>query len=292
MALTATPLHALFAAEISGLDLRRPVGDADLAAFLAAMARHGVCVVHHDAPLTDDQHIAFSARLGPLERGASPKIAGTGLRVARNEIIDQANLDEHGEIYRGDDRRILFKRANRLWHTDMSFHANRATFSLLSAHEVPPAGGDTQFADMRSVHDALDGAMKVRIENLAAEHSYWHSRQAGGGPEPTEEERQSRPPARHRLVHVHQGSGRKALYIASHATHIVGWPVAKGRALLDELMAFATRPEFTFGHKWRVGDVVIWDNLCTMHRAMPFEDTRFRRDMRRATCRAADPAQV
>jgi alpha-ketoglutarate-dependent 2,4-dichlorophenoxyacetate dioxygenase len=150
---------------------------------------------------------------------------------------------------------------------------------------VPPSGADTEFADMRAAYDALPETFKTTIEDLVAEHDYWYSRVVGGGPEPTAEERALRPPAQHRLVHVHPTSGRKALYLASHASQIVGWPLERGRALLRELMAFATEPRFVYSHVWRAGDVVIWDNLATMHRATPFDDRTYRRDVRRTTVR-------
>ncbi len=286
MPLTVEPLHPLIGAEISGIDLRRTIDGSDLAGFIRAMDAHAVCVVRHETPLTNEQHIAFSEALGPIERGKILEIAGAkGMRIAHHEIIDQSNLDADGEIFREGDRTLGFKRANRLWHTDISFHPVRATYSALSAHEVPPGGADTEFADMRAAYDALPAETKARIAHLTAEHSYWHSRVKGGGPEPTAEERRSRPPARHKLVHIHPTSKRTALYLASHASHIVGWPVEEGRALLDELTELATRPQFVFRHEWRVGDVVIWDNLATMHRATPFDDTTHRRDMRRTTCR-------
>jgi alpha-ketoglutarate-dependent 2,4-dichlorophenoxyacetate dioxygenase len=289
MTISARPLHPLFAAELSGIDLRDAADPAALAGFVAAMNRYAVCVVHHDRPLTDAEHIAFSARLGPMERGAAPKVAGTDRRVPHPEIIDQSNLDEFGEIYDDADRRMIYKRANRQWHTDMSFYPVRATWSLLSAHLVPPAGADTELADMRAAYDALPAATKARIEGLTALHSYWHSRKTGGGPDPTEAERRTRPPVRWPLVHVHPGSGRKALYIASHIERIEGLDEAGSRALLAELMDHATRPEFVFAHRWRAGDVLIWDNLCTMHRATPFDDRRYRRDMRRTTVRERGP---
>ncbi len=284
MPLTVTPLHPLFAAEISGVDLRR-VDDATLAGIIAALNQYAVCVIHHDAPLSDAEHIAFSARLGPIEGRSSPRIAGSGLRVPHDEIIDQSNLDQDGEIYAEGDRRLMFKRANRLWHTDMSFYPVRATYSLLSGHVVPPAGADTEFTDLRVVHDALSADMKARVAPLMAEHCYWHSRVLGGGPEPTADERASRPPARHALVHEHPGSGRRALYLASHIKSIEGMSDGDCRVLVAELMAFATRPDFVFAHRWRRGDVLIWDNLCTMHRATPFDDQTYKRDMRRTTCR-------
>ncbi len=284
MPLAITPLHPLFAARVAGLDIRTPVAAEMIAAFIDALGVHAVCVIGHEAPPTNEQHIAFSYQLGPMERTTN-KIRGTGERVPHSEIIDQSNLDETGEIYDDADRRLAFKRANRLWHTDMSFYGVRATYSALAAHAVPPAGADTEFVDMRAVWDALPPERKALVENLEAEHSYWHSRVLGGGPEPTDDEKRTRPPARHKLVHVHAGSGRKALYLASHACGIVGWPQDEARALIDELMAFSTQQQFVYAHKWRLGDVLVWDNLATMHRATPFDDRAYKRDMRRTTCR-------
>jgi alpha-ketoglutarate-dependent 2,4-dichlorophenoxyacetate dioxygenase len=285
MALSIEPLHPLFAARLSGIDIRSPQNDRAIGEIKSTLARYVVCVIGHDEPPTDEQHIAFSSRLGPLQRGKAPKIAGTAERVPHPEIVDQSNLDEVGEIYEDDDRRLAYKRANRLWHTDMSFYEVRATYSLLAAHAIPPSGGNTEFTDMRAVWDALGASRKEELQDLIVEHSYWHSRVAGGGPEPTAEERATRPPARHKLVHVHGPSGRQALYLASHACAIVGWPQAKARELIHELMEFATAPHFVFAHEWRRGDILIWDNLATMHRATPFDDRVFKRDMRRTTCR-------
>jgi alpha-ketoglutarate-dependent 2,4-dichlorophenoxyacetate dioxygenase len=285
MAIEIEQLHPLYAARLHGVDIRKPIDDATFAEIKDALAKFVVCVIGHDTTPTNDEHIAFSARLGPLQRGKAPKIAGTEIRIPHPEILDQSNLDEVGEIYSDDDRRLAYKRANRLWHTDMSFYDVRATYSLLAAHAVPPSGADTEFTDMRAVWDALPGARKAEIAQLQVEHSYWYSRVLGGGPQPTEEERTTRPPARHPIVHLHEPSRRKALYLASHAQNIVGWPEDKGRALIDELIAFATEPRFVYAHKWRLGDVLIWDNLATMHRATPFDDRSFRRDMRRTTCR-------
>jgi len=291
MALTVRPLHPLLAAELGGIDLR-DLSDAGVAELVSAMDKYAVGVVPHDVPLSDEEHIAFSCRLGPVEARPVLTIAASGEnRIPHFEIIDQSNLDETGGIYAEDDRRLAFKRANRLWHTDISFHPIRATYSLLSAHELPADGGPpTEFADMRAAYDALPDTMKTRLEGLEADHSYWYSRVVGGGPPPTEEELKSRPPARHKLVH--ERAGRNSLYLASHASGIVGWPEDEGRALLDELLAFATQPEFVYAHYWRVGEVVIWDNLATMHRARPFDDRNQVRDVRRTTCREAMPEAV
>jgi alpha-ketoglutarate-dependent 2,4-dichlorophenoxyacetate dioxygenase len=154
---------------------------------------------------------------------------------------------------------------------------------MLHARAIPPTGGNTEFCDTRAAYDALPDAMKMRLQGLVAEHSIWRSRAIHGGYAPTEEERQLRPPARHRLVRKHPGSGRNCLYVASHCTHIIGMSEAEGRALLDELIAFASQPRFVYIHTWRLGDLVIWDNRSTMHRATPFEATGHVRDMRRAT---------
>jgi alpha-ketoglutarate-dependent 2,4-dichlorophenoxyacetate dioxygenase len=292
MPLSARSLHSVFAAEISGVDMRRPLDPATLDTVLAAMGRHGVCVYRNDPPLTDEEHIAFSRLLGPIQRSRVLTVAGvTGARIRHPEIIDQSNLDEYGELYNEGDRYLMFKRANRLWHTDMSFHPVRATYSLLSACALPPDGGpDTEFADLRAAYDALPATLQARIEDLTAEHSYWHSRVVGGGPEPTVEELASRPPAFHRLVQRHAEAGRKTLYLASHARRIEGMDLAEGQALLKELTDFATQPQFVYAHKWRLGDVVIWDNRCTMHRARPFDDLHQRRDVRRTTCRECEVA--
>jgi alpha-ketoglutarate-dependent 2,4-dichlorophenoxyacetate dioxygenase len=279
------PLHPLYAARLTGVDIRRPVDEATMTEVRAALATYVVCVIGHDEPPTNEEHIAFSARLGPLERGKSPKINGTEVRLPYPEIVDQSNLNDVGEIYADEDRRLAYKRANRLWHTDMSFYEVRATYSLLVGHITPDTGADTEFTDMRAVWDELPEARKAELKDLVVEHSYWYSRVQGGGPEPTEEERVTRPPARHKLAHMHAPSGRKALYLASHASDIVGYPRETARALIKELMDFAVEPRFVYAHKWRRGDVLIWDNLATMHRATPFDDRNLVRDMRRTTCR-------
>ncbi len=286
MAIAAKQLHPLFAAELTGIDMRRDTDAASIAAVKRTMDQYAVCIVPHDRPLTDEAHIAFSAQLGPIERRPILKVQGAEkLRVPHHEIIDQSNLDGDGNIYPEGDKRLWYKRANRQWHTDVSFHPVRATYSLLSCHITPPGGAPTEFADMRAVYDALPAAMKARLEGLVAEHSYWYSRVLAGGPEASEAEKATRPPAQHPLVHVHPTSGRKVLYIASHIQRILGMAPDESRALVQELTAFATQERFVFRHEWRVGDVAIWDNLATMHRATPFDDQAHVRDMRRTTCR-------
>ncbi len=286
MKLDIRPLHDIFAAEIHGLDFSRPVGELPMDEIRAVSARYGVLILRNDRPPTDQQHVAFSKALGPIEANKLIKVAGVDrVRLNVPGLIDVGNLDPDNNILKPDSRQMAFRRGDRLWHTDMSFNQNRATWSLLAGHEIPPQGGETEFVDMRHAFEQLPKEMQTMLEQLTVEHSVWYSRQLGGYDKPTPEEIESSPGARHKLVHVHAPSGRKTLYLASHASHIIGWPLDLGRGLIRELAAFATQPQFIFRHTWRLGDVVMWDNLATMHRATEFEDTLYKRDMRRTTCR-------
>jgi alpha-ketoglutarate-dependent 2,4-dichlorophenoxyacetate dioxygenase len=204
-------------------------------------------------------------------------------RFAHPEIIDIGNIDAEGRLLPEDDRRRAYNRGNLLWHTDASYDQARGVCSLLSCHSIPPGGADTELADMRLAYDALPRERQEEIDHLVVEHSVWYSRALAGMTDVSEAEKATRPPARHRLVHTHPGSGRKVLYLASHASHVIGMPVDEGRALLRELIEFATRPGFVYRHKWRVGDLLVWDNQQTMHRGTPFDDTKYPRDMRRTT---------
>jgi alpha-ketoglutarate-dependent 2,4-dichlorophenoxyacetate dioxygenase len=273
--------RADFLAEISGIDFTQPPWQLPLPDIVQAMDKYAV-VVFRATGLTDESHIAFSRLFGELE--LAPRFFGNRMsRFRHAELFDAGNLGPDGNIL-VDERRRLYNKGNTLWHTDSSFNPHRSAYSLLLAHEVPPAGGDTQFADMRAAYDALDASVKEMTDSLVAVHWLWHSRMLAGYPEPTAAEREAKPPAQHKLVQRHAGSGRKSLYLAAHASHIVGWPLEQGRALIRELIEFATQPQFCGSLEWKQpGDLVIWDNRCTMHRATPFEDSRYRRDMRRTT---------
>jgi alpha-ketoglutarate-dependent 2,4-dichlorophenoxyacetate dioxygenase len=294
MTLSVKPLHPLFVAEIRGADLSRPLDDATRNAIERIMDQHGVSVLP-EQNLDDECQIAFAGLYGALE--VAPLVQGKngtrGLgsnRIRHREIFDISNLDDDGHILDADDQRGAYALGNQLWHTDSSFRQKSASWSMLHARIVPPDGADTEFVDTRAVYDALPDATKRRIEGKVAEHSIWHSRAKLGSYVPSEEERKSRPPAQHPLVRVHTGSGRKALYIASHASHIIGLPIEEGRALLEELVAFATQPQFVYAHKWRLGDLVIWDNRCTLHRATPYKSQTYKRDLRRTTIIDGTPA--
>ena len=287
MPLVATPILQNFGAEISGIDIARPLSDADRQAVIAAQNMYGV-TVYRNTGLNDETHIAFSRAFGHVE--FAPAMAGRRGRFAHRELFDAGNLDSDGRIIDNEMIRA-HKRGDRLWHTDSSFMALRSAQSLLLCHEAPPEGGRTWFADTRTAYEDLPQATKGRLEGLQARHSLWWSRKMAGYPF-TEDEIDQRPHAVHPLVHVHAGSGRKALYVAAHARDIVGMPADEGRALLKELIEFATQPKYVFSIAYRPGDLAIWDNLCSMHRGGEFDDVSHRRDMRRTTVRAgAAPAE-
>ena len=283
MSITVKPTHPDFVTEISGVDLARPLKPADRDAIEDAINRYAI-VVFHGQTLTDEQQIDFARHFGPIHSSAQ-KARHTGIkhRIASNDIADISNLDGDGKVLAADSKRRLDWLANRLWHTDASFRAVPGALSMLYAHVVPDEGGDTEFADLRAAYDALPDNTKTQLEGLIAEHSIWHSRGQLAVTTYTPEERASLPPVPQRVVRTHPGSGRKTLYVAAHASHIIGMPPEEGRALLRELIEFATQPRFVYRHQWRVGDLVIWDNRCTMHRATPFESTGHVRDMRRTT---------
>ena len=281
MGISVKPLHPHIGAEIGGIDLRQPVPPETFAQVEAAFNKHAV-LIFPAQPITDEQQIAFSRLFGPLE--TSPDFAGSKkTRIRHRAVEDVSNLDPEGRVMSADDSRLLFNRGNQLWHTDSSFKHVPARCSLLSAREIPPTGGETEFADLRAAYDALSAAMKRKVNGLVAEHSILHSRAKIGFREFNKEIQSELPPVPQRVVRTHPGSGRKSLYLASHASHIIGWPVEEGRKLIEELIAFATKPRFVYQHRWRVGDLVIWDNRCSMHRGRAYDDTKYRRDMHRTT---------
>jgi alpha-ketoglutarate-dependent 2,4-dichlorophenoxyacetate dioxygenase len=284
VSITVNPVTPEFVAEISGVDLAQPLGAAVRDAIEHAINRYAV-VVFRDQTLDDDQQLAFARHFGPIQSSAQKaRHQDIKHRIASAEIADISNLDGDGNVLRPDSRRRLDWLANRLWHTDASFRAVPGALSMLYAHIVPDDGGETELADLRAAYDALPGKTKAEIESLIAEHSIWHSRSQLAVTQYTPQELASLPPVPQRLVRRHPGSGRKTLYIASHASHIIGMPVADGRLLLMDLIEHATKPAFVHCHRWRQGDLVIWDNRCTMHRARPFDTTKVR-DLRRVTTR-------
>jgi len=279
--LTFRKLHPCFVAEVSPVDLRQVHDPETLGQIRAGMDEYAV-LVFRDQPFADDEQLAFAQRLdGELHT----KLGISALQKNRlgNEALgDISNLDESGEIMRSDNRRRMYGLGNRLWHTDASFQDPAGRYSMLSAKAVPPVDADTEFADTRAAYDALPEEEKRRLEGLRVHHSIAYSRQTLGF-EFSQGEQDALQGAIHPLVRTIPRSHRRSLYVASHASRIIEWPVPEGRLLLRDLIEHATQAEFVYRHSWRVGDLVIWDNRATMHRARPFDDTRYRRELRRVT---------
>lgn len=270
-----------FAAEVDGVDLTGPLSLEEVAAIHAGMDRYAV-LVFHDQMLDDAQQLAFTRGLGELEHAIGTSLRAPDEYRLPTTFADVSNLDKNNKTYARDDRRRLFAIGNRLWHSDSSFKVVPAKYSLLHARSIPSTGGNTEFAYMVAAYDALDDETKAEIEELICEHSQIFSRQQLGFFDFTDEERERFKPVRQRLVRTHPVTGRKSLFLASHAGGIVGWPVPEARAFLRDLTEHATQRQFVYAHRWRVGDLVMWDNRQTMHRARPFP-VHEPRDMRRTT---------
>jgi alpha-ketoglutarate-dependent 2,4-dichlorophenoxyacetate dioxygenase len=284
VSITVTPVHPEFVAEIGGVDVAQPLSPTDRQVIEDAINRYAVVVFRGQA-LDDERQVAFARNFGPVASSALRlRHRDIKHRIDSDEVADISNLDSEGNVMKPDARRRLDGLANRLWHTDASFRAVPGGLSMLYAHVIPEEGGDTEFADMRAAYDALPEAKKKELEGLIAEHSIWRSREQLGVVQYTDEERASLPPVPQRVVRTHPGSRRKTLYLAAHASHILGLPVADGRLVILDLIEHATQPRFVHSHRWAKGDLVIWDNRCTMHRARPFDTTRVR-DLRRVTTR-------
>ena len=283
MSVSIRPLHSVFVGEVAGVDCRHPLRPDEAAAIEAGMDRYAV-LVFRDQRLTDDEQLAFTRHFGELEAYSTP-----GHLRRREEqrlgpgIADFSNLDKDGHIMAADHRVWFFKLADRLWHSDSSFRPVPAKYSLLSARVLPSWGGNTDFADMRAAYDALDARTKTEIEDLVCEHSLIYSRQAIGFTELSAEEMAAFQPVRQRLVRTHPVTGRKSLFLAAHAGAIEGWTIPEARMFLRDLTEHATQPEFVYSHPWRPGDLVMWDNRQTVHRARRFDDRNEIRDMRRTT---------
>lgn len=275
------PVNDDFAAEVEDVDLAAPLDATALTTIRQAFRDYAV-LVFPGQDLDEGQQLEFARHFGPIEDNLMSYNADTKFRV-NPELIDISNLTYRGEIWDPDSRVRGLYLGNQLWHTDSSFKFVPARASLLYARAIPPVGGNTEFADMRAAWDALPEELRSAIDGRIAEHAFETSRARTGFAAFTEAEREKLPPVPQALVRTMAESGRRALYLASHAGRIVGMPDDEGRALLETLVEFATQPAFVYAHRWRVGDLVMWDNRCTMHRGRPFDDLRYKRDMLRAT---------
>ncbi len=281
MGISIRQIHPVFVGEVSGIDLRQTLTPDEVAAIEEGMDRYAV-LVFHDQHITDEQQIAFSRNFGEIENSAGGTVTKPHEKRLSHLMNDVSNLGQDHRPLARDDRRRLFNLGNQLWHSDSSFRAVPAKYSLLSGRVVVDKGGNTEFADMRAAYDALDDKTKAIVEPLVCEHSLMYSRGALGFPDFTDEERAMFRPVRQSLVRTHPRTGRKSLYLASHAGTIIGWPMPEARAFLRDLNEEATRPENVYVHKWRQFDLVMWDNRQTMHRVRRFDETLVR-DMRRTT---------
>ena len=287
MAIDFTPLHPHFVAQASSIALREVFDPAVLAEIRAGMDRHAV-LVFRDQAFADDEQLDFARRLdGRLHEKTGSRVVSAN-RLGNEALTDISNVANDGGLQAPQDRRRLYSLANRLWHTDASFEDPPGRYSLLHARVVPPDGPATEFADMRTAWDALDAGMKERLEGLEVHHSIAYSRQTLGF-EFSPEEAKILWGAVHPLVRRFPRCNRRSLYLASHASRILGWTLPEGRLLLRELIEHATQREFVHAHEWRAGDLVIYDNRATMHRARPFDDGAHRRELRRVTTLDIEP---
>ena len=278
-----SPVHPDFVGEVAGIDIGAPLAREQVAAIEAGMDRFAV-LVFRDQPLTDEQQCVYSRNFGDLEATLIGQMSKPGeRRLGPVEMGDISNLSANGRLRGRDDSRRMYALGNRLWHSDASFRATGAGYSLLSARVVPGYGGNTEFADMRAAYDALDDATKTMIEDLVTEHSITYSRGILGFEDYGDGNADKVRPVRHSLVRRHPVTGRKSLYLSAHIGTIVGWPMPEARGFIRDLTEHATQPQFVHAHQWRVNDLVMWDNRTTMHRARRYHDLREVRDLRRTS---------
>ena len=276
-----------FAAEVSSIDLREVRDRPTLDAIRAGMDEYAV-LVFRDQRFADTEQLAFAERFdGTLHAKTGAAALGAN-RFGNEALADISNVDENGELMKSNDRRRAYSLGNRLWHTDASFQDPPGRYSMLHARVVPPVAADTEFADMRAAYAALSADTKAQVEGLRAHHSIAYSRQVLGFEFSAAEEEKLKG-AVHPVVRTNPRTQRRSLYLASHASRIVDWPLPEGRLLLRDLIEHATQQQFVYRHAWRVGDLVIWDNLATMHRGRPFDDARHRRELRRVTTLDIEP---
>ena len=274
------PIHPVFGAEASGLDLTRPLAPEDVRAINAAMNEHAV-LVFRGQPLSAQQQLDFARHFGPLDIGLK-RVFKRPERLEDERLIDISNVDAQGKVAHRDSPKNLSNFANQLWHSDSSFMNPRAAYSMLHCVITPSWGGNTEFADLRHAYDTLDERTKAEIEDLQAEHFALHTRILLGDDAYTDVQKKEIPPAVWPLADTHPGSGRKVLFVGVHAREVIGWPIAEGRMYLSDLLEHATRRENVYVHEWTPGDLVIWDNRSTLHRGRRY-DISERRELRRTT---------
>ena len=283
MALTIKKMHPLFVAEVTGLDASQTLPHEIRSQVQDLIDQHGI-LIFRDQNISDEQQVTFSQNFGEIEMANNKtNITKQDERRLSNLFADISNLNKDDEVHGKESRQRIFNLGNRIWHSDSSFRSTPARYSLLSAREIPELGGDTQYADMHAPYEDLTPEIKELIANLRCEHSLMHSRARLGMTHFTEQEKADFEPVTQPLVRRHPATGRKSLFLASHAGSIIDWPLTDAKLLLEELTEIATQREYVYTHKWKRYDLVMWDNRRTMHRATRFDDTQEKRDMRRTT---------
>jgi alpha-ketoglutarate-dependent 2,4-dichlorophenoxyacetate dioxygenase len=282
--LATRALHPLFGVEILGVDVKR-VDDGTFKEIVDLFNDHSV-LLFRGQTLTDAEQIDFSQRFGPLETTIR-SIVSQGTTAP--EISNLSNVDPEDRLIPRGDKRNIFNAGNQMWHTDSSFKRVPALASLLSGREVPREGGETEFASMRAAYERLPAARQRFLEGKVAIHSFTYSRGLVSEGLFEEDHAAQVPPVRQSLVRANPATGRKAFYVASHACEIVGLPTEEGRALIRELIAAATQPDDVYAHRWRAGDLVMWDNRCMLHRGRPWDESKYRRVMHRTTVAGDGP---
>jgi alpha-ketoglutarate-dependent 2,4-dichlorophenoxyacetate dioxygenase len=284
MTLETRPLHPLFGVEVVGVDVRR-VDDRAFEAIVDAFEEHSVLLFREQA-VGDEEQVAFSRRFGPLETTIRTVVSHEGFRP---EISNLANVDAEDRLIPAGDKRNRFNAGNQMWHTDSSFKRVPALASLLSAREVPPEGGETEFASMRVAYARLPDATRRLLDGKVAIHSFEYSRGLVGDGLLSSEHAAQVPPVPQAMVRANPIHGRKAFFVASHACEIVGMSTDDARALIRDLLERTTAPDLVYRHQWRRGDLVMWDNRCVLHRGRPWDESRYRRVMHRTTVAGDGP---
>lgn len=276
---TITPHANGFGAEIAGVDLTRPISDAEFALIHKAFLDHKV-LVFRGQPLDDAAHHDFAQRFGELEGHIN--VSTRHKALPNVQIFSNVKQD-------GTTTGVHPEKGTLVWHTDKSYHATPSLTTILRSPAIAREGGDTLFADMTRAYETLPEATRTKLDGLRAVHDWKRSREKSGERPATEEEVKAAPPVNHPVVRTHPESGTKALYIGNHASHILDMPVAEGETLLADLEAHATKPEFVYRHKWQVDDVLMWDNRCTMHCVEPYDAAKERRAVHRVVVRGDVP---
>jgi len=277
---TVTPAGRVMGAEIGGIDVSKPFDDAVRDAILDALNAYQI-LIFSDQDLSKEAQVVFTRRFGEMEQHVARNYDGKKF----GDVHLVSNLDPDG-----NPTATPRSSGNFFWHTDKSYHEIPSLATILHAITIPPDGGGTQFANMQLAYEALPESMKEKIAGLRAVHSWEASRNNTFNRPATEEQKKERPPVVHPMVRTHPDTGQKILYIGTHTSHIEGMPMGEGRALLYQLLDFATRPRFQYTHYWKRGQLVMWDNRCLLHRAAgDFAMDRYPRLLHRTVVRGTKP---